>query len=363
MNDDTKKYEINTIMQSFHESVGLVRDLQSLQQVKADFLGKKGKLTTLMEQIKDVVNTEQRKAYGTMLYSTKTSMIQCLESKRQAIEKKLLNEALLSDVIDITLDGHSTYPYFGKKHILSSTILHIKSIMAALGFQEVDGPEIESEWYNFSSLNIPQNHPARQMHDTFYVAPPAANQVVSDDGRMLLRTHTSNVQIRHMEKHRPPIKIFSCGRVYRSDYDTTHTPMFHQLEVLWVDTHITLAYMVSTIKNFLRLFFELDNLPMRLRPSYFPFTEPSFEIDIGYQSHNSTANNSYEWLEVVGAGMVHHKVLMNVGISPQQYQGFAFGFGIDRLTMLKHDIRDIRSLFENDKRWLNYYGIIGHNHQ
>jgi phenylalanyl-tRNA synthetase alpha chain len=261
-----------------------------------------------------------------------------------------MNQKLEGEKIDLTAPFRQES--HGSLHPISQTILQIKNIFGQMGFEMIEGPEIEDDFHNFSALNIPENHPARQMQDTFYLP--------ENDGKnMLLRTHTSSVQVRKMLGSKPPLKIVSIGKVYRSDSDQTHTPMFHQVEVLMVDKNVNMGNLKWTLETFLKEFFELTNISSRFRPSFFPFTEPSAELDIGYERKDGRIKIGSEknFLEILGCGMVHPKVLENVGIDSKEYQGFAFGVGIERLTMLKYGINDLRMFFEGDARFLNHYGI------
>lgn len=376
--DDIIK-RVSDIKEQFKASIGLATDLQYLNQLRAEFVGKNGKLTSVIATLRNINDVEARRVIGANLHEAKSSVVSVLNGKCKEIEEAELKAKLQDDAIDVTLPGHSPRATIGKKHILTHTIEKIASIMTILGYERVSGPEIEDEWHNFSALNMPKIHPARQMHDTFYIKDnnTGRHRQISDTtdndaegctrvttNNMLLRTHTSTVQVRYMEEHVPPIKIFSCGRVYRADHDATHTPMFHQLEILWIDMGITLSHMVCTIENFLQLFFEDEHVTTRLRSSYFPFTEPSFEVDMRC-SKSCTASgdnavgvcNESGWLEVAGCGMVHSNVLKSAGIDIAKYQGFAVGFGVDRLAMLKYGINDLRSFFDSDKRWLDHYGV------
>ena len=353
------------LKERFQESIIRIVDLHTLNKLKIDFLGNNGEITSLLKEAKDLIGSEQHKDFYKMIYEIKDFIIKSISSKYEELRSKQLETKFASDKIDITLPGHDIYVNFGKKHILTHSIEQIRSIMAILGFEEQDGPEIESEWYNFTALNIGVNHPARQMCDTFYVNLDSSDQSCHDqhNKKMLLRTHTSTVQIRYMENHQPPIKMFNCGRVYRADHDATHTPMFHQLEIVWIDNDITIAHMIDIIESFFKLFFNTDKIIIRFRSSYFPFTIPSFEFDMRFDTQSTRVggcveiDNKENWLEIGGCGMVHPNVLENVKISSNKYQGFAVGVGIDRITMLKYNIDDLRHLFENDKRWIDHYGI------
>ncbi len=310
-----------------------------LEQVKAQFLGKSGALTALRKGLSSLPADERPKA-GARFNEVKNAIEQLLVARRAAINAEALATKLQQEKLDVTLPGRD--PSNGALHPVTRTLERVTTLFESMGFDVADGPEIETDYYNFSALNQPEDHPARSMHDTFYLA---------DDGlkgeTYLLRTHTSPIQIRYMEEHRPPIRVISPGRVYRVDSDATHSPMFHQLEGLWIDEAATFADLKGVVREFLRRYFELDTLEVRFRPSYFPFTEPSAEIDMTFKEG---------WLEVGGCGMVHPQVLRNVDIDPDVYQGFAFGMGLDRLAMLRYGVNDLRLFFEGDLRFLRQFG-------
>ncbi len=308
-------------------------DADKLEQAKARYLGKSGVLTGLLKGL-GKLPTAERPAFGSRINAAKESLETALNERRESIQARKLDARLKEEALDVSLPGRGLGS--GGLHPVSRTLERIETLFRSMGFEVADGPEIETDYYNFTALNQPENHPARSMHDTFYLA----------DGRHLLRTHTSPIQIRYMESHRPPVKIIAPGRVYRVDSDATHSPMFHQIEGLWVDEHITFADLKGVLAEFLRLFFERDDLKVRFRPSFFPFTEPSAEIDMSFGEG---------WLEMGGAGMVHPNVLKNVNIDSEKYQGFAFGLGPDRLTMLRYGVDDLRLFFENDLRFLKQF--------
>lgn len=315
------------------ERLTAVTTEQQLHEVKAQFLGKKSKLSELMKLIPSLV-AEEKKNFGEEINSYRTMFTKMIVAKADEITAETLQQQLKADTIDFTLP-YSNGMRRGTQHILTQTIEELLHIMNHLGFKSVSGPEIEDDFHNFTALNVGPLHPARQSQDTFYL-----------DNGLLLRTQTSSVQIRHMESHKPPHYIVSVGKVYRvDDTDNTHLPMFHQMECLCVDHDITLMDLKQTIHNMLKIFFVADDLPIRFRSSYFPFTVPSMEVDI---QHNG------KWLELMGCGMVHSKVLENAKL--HGYQGFAFGVGIERLAMVKHNIQDIRNFLENDVRFLKNYG-------
>ena len=339
--------QLSNIKDLFLVEFSTVNNLIELMNLKAKFLGKK---SLLNEQISKMsgLTVEERKILGAEINAIRDFIISNLQIKQQHFEEMELMQQLHVEAIDITLPGRSWIR--GKIHPITNTINELKEIFARMGFQHVEGKEIEDDWHNFTALNIGELHPARQMHDTFYMQNIPA----------LLRTHTSCVQIRHMANNQPPFSIISTGRVYRSDYDATHTPMFHQLEGLVIYKDINFGHLKGCINEFLKAFFGLQSLPLRWRSSYFPFTEPSAEIDI--KCDRSSENeirigHGNDWLEILGCGMVHHNVLKNVNVDPNLYQGFAFGVGIERLTMLKHNIADLRHFFEGDMRWHQLYGF------
>jgi phenylalanyl-tRNA synthetase alpha chain len=311
-----------------------IKSEQQLNQIKSQFLGKKSEITELLKTIQTLPHDE-RKAFGEKINHYRKLFESLISAKYDEISINLVNQKLNAELIDFTLPYDGRYNS-GNQHMINRTIDELLSIMMHLGFKSVSGPEIEDDFHNFTALNVPPLHPARQMQDTFYV----------DSGK-ILRTQTSSVQIRYMMSNTPPYYIVSVGRVYRADdVDQTHLPMFHQMECLCIDKDITLLDMKQTIHNMLKMFFIVDDVPMRFRSSYFPFTTPSMEVDMQY-------NN--KWLELMGCGMVHQKVLKNVGID-FGYQGFAFGLGIERMAMIKHNVSDVRDFLENDIRWIRHYG-------
>lgn len=310
-----------------------IEQADKLEQAKARFLGRSGALTELLKGLGKLPAAE-RPAMGSRINAAKEQLEQALQVQRERIQARELDAKLAQEKLDVTLPGRGLGR--GGLHPVTRTMERIEALFRSLGFDVADGPEIETDYYNFTALNQPENHPARSMHDTFYLK----------GGQYLLRTHTSPIQIRYMEKHRPPVKIIAPGRVYRVDYDATHSPMFHQVEGLWVDEHITFADLKGVLIDFFKRFFERDDLRVRFRPSFFPFTEPSAEIDMSFGEG---------WLEMGGAGMVHPSVLRNVDIDSERYQGFAFGLGPDRLTMLRYGVNDLRLFFENDLRFLKQF--------
>ncbi len=330
-----------------------VDSLEKLEDLRLRFLGKKGLITDLMLSLKNL-NLEEKKHFGALINQLKNDALNSIQTKKSQLELIDLNQKLSGEKLD--LSNPTRQENQGFIHPISQTINEIKSIFGKMGFEMIEGPEIEDDFHNFTALNIPENHPARQMQDTFYLPE-------NDGKKMLLRTHTSSVQIRKMLEQKPPLKIVSLGKVYRSDSDQTHTPMFHQIEALVVDKNINMGNLKWVIEKFLSEFFEVENLATRLRPSFFPFTEPSAEIDIGYNKKDgriqiaNDKNFDNNFLEILGCGMVHPQVLENVGIDSKEYQGFAFGVGIERLAMLKYGINDLRIFFEGDIRFLKHYGF------
>ena len=315
------------------DAVAQAADEVALDQVRVQYLGKKGELT---QQLKSLgkLSAEERPAAGAKINEAKQKVQDAITVKRTMMAANALSKQLAVESIDVTLAGRGQA--IGGLHPVTMTIERIENFFAQIGFSVAQGPEIEDDYHNFEALNIPAHHPARAMHDTFYFG----------DGT-LLRTHTSGVQVRTMEKQQPPIRIICPGRVYRCDSDQTHSPMFHQIEGLLVDDNISFADLKGILHNFLNVFFERD-LQVRFRPSYFPFTEPSIEVDIGYQGEDG----EQKWLEVLGCGMVHPKVFEHSGIDTEKYTGFAFGMGVERLAMLRYGVKDLRMFFENDLRFL-----------
>ena len=322
-------------------------DLNQVNQIKTDLFGKNGLISSQFKQLGKIPENE-RKKFAADLNTIKNDLQNLIFKKLNDIEAKEINRKLEKEKIDITLPER---PFAqGKIHPVSQVIDEISSIFSEIGFKIEEGPDVENEYNNFTALNTPDNHPARDMHDTFYI---------DNKKDLLLRTHTSPVQIRTMLNDKPPFKIIAPGRTYRSDSDQTHTPMFHQVEGLHIDKDINMGNLKGCLNYFIKEFFEVDKIKMRFRPSHFPFTEPSAEVDIGYEIKNGKIiiGEGDKWLEILGCGMVHPNVLKNVKIDPKKYQGYAFGIGIDRLAMLKYGINDLRAFFESDYRWLNHFGF------
>ena len=351
-------------------------DLAALEDIRVSALGKSGSVTGLLKTLGGM-SPEERQSTGPRIHALREAVTAALTARKAGLERQALDARLAGETLDMTLPAD--VPAAGSVHPVSQVMDELAEIFADLGFAVATGPEIEDDWHNFTALNIPESHPARAMHDTFYFEPQARTagdgQSPSSDGvgfaddagrakRMLLRTHTSPVQIRTMVNQQPPIRIIAPGRTYRSDSDATHTPMFHQVEGLVIDKGITLGHLKWTLETFLKAFFERDDVVLRLRPSYFPFTEPSAEVDVGYSMVNgkrviggSGGGNGGGWMEVLGSGMVHPKVIAACGLDPDEWQGFAFGCGIDRLAMLKYGMDDLRAFFDGDIRWLKHYGF------
>ncbi len=343
--------------------------LDALEVVRVEALGKQGRVTQLLKTLGGM-SPEQRQTEGPRIQGLREAVAGAIEARKAALEAAALEARLASETLDMALPVDA--PLGGTVHPVSQVMDELAEIFADLGFAVATGPEIEDDWHNFTALNIPESHPARAMHDTFYFEPQArtdggAPGDPSDGGfadgvarKMLLRTHTSPVQIRTMLNQQPPIRIIAPGRTYRSDSDATHTPMFHQVEGLVIDRGITLGHLKWTLETFLKAFFERDDIVLRLRPSYFPFTEPSAEVDVGYtveKGKRVIGGSGGGWMEVLGSGMVHPKVIAACGLDPAEWQGFAFGCGIDRLAMLKYGMDDLRAFFDGDIRWLKHYGF------
>jgi phenylalanyl-tRNA synthetase alpha chain len=342
--------DLNKLQQDAETAIAAAKSSEELEQVRVAQLGKKGVISEELAKL-GKLPPEERKEFGAGINKVKAAITEALEAKKQILDSAELNNRLATEKIDVTLPMRVSKT--GKIHPVSQVIDECIAIFAAQGFKVEEGPEIEDDFHNFTALNIPPHHPAREMQDTFYLSD-------NDNGQPhVLRTQTSSVQIRAMERGKPPFKFIAPGRVYRSDYDLTHTPMFHQIEGLYIDKGINMGHLKGCLHNFLKAFFELDDVPLRFRPSFFPFTEPSAEVDIGCSRANGELQigAGKDWLEILGCGMVHPDVLKQVGIDPEEYQGFAFGLGIDRMAMLKYGAPDLRNFFESDIRWLNHYGF------
>ena len=328
--------EIESLAARALADIAAAQSPDALEALRVGLLGKQGSITAQLKQL-GTLPADQRKAAGEAINRIRDEVGQALSARRAVLEEAALDARLAGEAIDVTLPGRDGQR--GGIHPVSRTLERIADIFGRLGYELADGPEIEDDWHNFEALNFSPHHPARAMHDTFYFG----------DGR-LLRTHTSGVQVRYMDDHAPPLRMIAAGKVYRSDSDQTHTPMFHQVEGLLVDEHASFADLKGTLAEFVRAFFERD-FDMRFRPSYFPFTEPSAEVDIAWQQ----PDGSQRWLEVLGCGMVHPNVLKSVGIDPEKYTGFAFGLGVERFAMLRYGVNDLRAFFDNDVRFLRQF--------
>lgn len=358
----TDTHELDQLRAHLLVAIEAATALDALDTVRVDALGKQGRITGLLKTL-GKMTPEERQLQGPAIHGLRESVTEAIATRKAALEKAALDARLAAETLDMTLPVDAVAP--GTVHPVSQVMDELAEIFADLGFAVATGPEIEDDWHNFTALNIPESHPARAMHDTFYCEEPST----ADGGgfadaagratRMLLRTHTSPVQIRTMLEQKPPIRIIAPGRTYRSDSDATHTPMFHQVEGLVIDKGITLGHLKWTLETFLKAFFERDDIVLRLRPSYFPFTEPSAEVDVGFSmvKGKRVIGGAEGWMEVLGSGMVHPKVIAACGLDPNEWQGFAFGCGIDRLAMLKYGMDDLRAFFDGDIRWLKHYGF------
>jgi len=324
--------QLQQILDQALQQFAATSDEVELEKIKAGYLGKEGSLTTLLKGL-GKLSAEARPAAGAQINQVKQAIETALQQRRDALQQIKLKQKLAAESLDITLPGRGLG--VGGLHPVTRTLQRIEQLFHSLGFATSFGPEIESDFYNFNALNIPENHPARAMHDTFYIDP-----------QHVLRTHTSPVQIRYMEVNQPPLKIISPGRVYRFDSDATHSPMFHQVEGLWVDEDVSFANLKGVVQDFLQRFFEREDLRVRFRPSFFPFTEPSAEMDMSWKGG---------WLEIGGCGMVHPNVLKHVNIDSEKYLGFAFGLGVERLAMLRYGVNDLRQFYESDLRFLKQF--------
>jgi phenylalanyl-tRNA synthetase alpha chain len=327
-------------------------DEAALEAVRVSALGKSGSVSALLKTLGGMT-PDERKQQGPLINGLKDRVTAAIAARREALKGSALDARLNTETVDVTLPVRESPAEVGRIHPVSQVIEELTAIFADMGFAVAEGPDIETDDLNFGKLNFPEGHPARDMHDTFYFNPKP------DGSRMLLRTHTSPVQIRTMLSQKPPIRIIVPGRTYRSDSDQTHTPMFHQVEGLVIDKGSHLGHMKWILQEFCRAFFEVDHVNMRFRPSYFPFTEPSLEVDIQCRRDKGEIRfgEGEDWLEILGCGMVHPNVLRNCGLDPDEYQGFAWGMGIDRIAMLKYGIADLRAMFEADVRWLSHYGF------
>jgi phenylalanyl-tRNA synthetase alpha chain len=330
---------LDSLINQLSAALAACLDLNELQNIRSQFLGKSSEINNQMKELGQLPG-EARKEAGQKINVVRDQMQDLIESRRTELEAALQNAKLAKEKLDLSLPARSCQT--GSIHPITQCMEELTQVFSKYGFTVMDGPDIEDDWYNFTALNIAENHPARQMHDTFYLRSEKNNKV--------LRTHTSPIQIRTMQNGKPPFRFIAPGRTYRSDSDMTHTPMFHQIEGLVVDKGINMGHLKYVIIDFIRNFFENANIEVQFRPSFFPFTEPSAEVDIRMDKND-------RWLEVLGCGMIHPNVLHNVGINPDEYQGFAFGMGVERFAMLKYGMKDLRKFFEGDKRWLNHYNF------
>jgi len=333
-------------------------DAEALEAQRVAALGKAGWVSGLLKTLGGM-SPEQRQVEGPRIQGIRAAVAEAIETRKSALESAALERQLASEVLDLTLPAPEVPK--GSIHPVSQVMDELAEIFADMGFAVATGPEIEDDWHNFTALNMPESHPARAMHDTFYF-PDQGPVVAGAPTRMLLRTHTSPVQIRSMVERGAPLRIIAPGRVYRSDSDATHTPMFHQIEGLVIDKGIHLGHLKWTLETFLKAFFETEDIVLRLRPSYFPFTEPSVEVDVGYRLDTEAFGGSgddegHGWMEVLGSGMVNRRVIEFAGLDPDEWQGFAFGTGVDRLAKLKYGMPDLRAFFDGDARWLAHYGF------
>ncbi len=338
--------ELADLERDLLKDIASAADLTALDAVRVAALGKKGRVSELMATL-GKLPPEDRKTAGAAINTVKTRVSDALDARKAALETAALSERLANERADVTLPVRAGAEAQGRIHPVSQVFDECVEIFADLGFEVAEGPDIETDDLNFTKLNIPAEHPARQEHDTFYF------NAKPDGSRLLLRTHTSPVQIRTMQRKKPPIRIIAPGRVYRCDSDQTHTPMFHQIEGLVIDEATHMGHLKWVLEEFAKAFFEVDEVQMRFRASHFPFTEPSMEVDIDAAAIGKPG----QWLEILGCGMVHPNVLRNCGLDPEKYQGFAFGMGLDRITMLKYGIPDLRPFFGGDLRWLRHYGF------
>ena len=344
--------ELEKIRAEALAAVAAATSVETLEAARVAALGKKGSISALMASL-GKMDAETRKSAGAALNALKEEVAQALAAAKAGLEAQALEDRLARERVDVTLPARPD-TLGGRIHPISQVMEEMAAIFAQMGFDVAEGPDIEDDFHNFTALNIPAEHPARQMHDTFYFGERA------DGSRHLLRTHTSPVQIRTMLSKRPPIRIIAPGRTYRCDSDMTHTPMFHQIEGLVIDKSTHMGHLKGTLIEFVKTFFEVDEVPVRFRPSFFPFTEPSAEVDIGCSREGGELKigPGKGWLEILGCGMVHPNVLRACGIDPEEYQGFAFGMGIERVAMLKYGIPDLRTFFDSDLRWLKHYGFV-----
>jgi phenylalanyl-tRNA synthetase alpha chain len=352
--DEPQADDLARLKQETEAALAAAADLRAWDAIRVGVLGKSGALTSMLKELGRAA-PEERRARGAALNRLRDELTAEIEARRAALERAELDARLARETLDVTRPPRPQPPGLdgpGLIHPISRTIEEMTAIFGAMGFSVGEGFDIETDWYNFGALNIPAHHPARADHDTFYLPVPAGG----NERPLVLRTQTSDVQIISMLEREPPIRVIAPGRTYRSDHDATHSPMFHQVEGLVIDRDITLAHLKGCLIDFLRAFFGISALPVRFRSSYFPFTEPSMEVDIGWNRRTGELGGGGDWLEILGSGMVHPRVLANCGLDPRAWQGFAFGMGIERVTMLKHGIPDLRPFYDSDIRWLRHYG-------
>jgi phenylalanyl-tRNA synthetase alpha chain len=344
--------DIEQLEQQILAQVAAASDEAALESVRVAALGKSGSVSALLKTLGSMT-PEERKQQGPLINGLKDRVTAAIGERREALKRQALNARLNTEAVDVTLPTRESPTEIGRVHPISQVIDELTTIFADMGFAVAEGPDIETDDYNFTKLNFPEGHPAREMHDTFFFNPKP------DGSRLLLRTHTSPVQVRTMLSQKPPIRVICPGRTYRRDSDQTHTPMFHQVEGLVIDKSAHLGHLKWILQEFCKAFFEVDDVKMRFRPSFFPFTEPSLEVDIQCRRDKGEIRfgEGTDWLEILGCGMVHPNVLRNVGLDPAEYQGFAWGLGIDRIAMLKYGMNDLRAFFEADARWLAHYGF------
>ncbi|MEO6255377.1 MAG: phenylalanine--tRNA ligase subunit alpha [Sphingomicrobium sp.] len=337
--------------QDIIDAIGGAADLAALDQLRVATLGKSGSVTALLKSL-GAMDAATRALEGPKIHARREAVTAAIAARKAELEAAELDRRLATERLDLSLPAPEALR--GSIHPISQVMDELAEVFADLGFAVAEGPEIEQQWYNFTALNMPEAHPARAMHDTFYCEPRDG-----EDEPRVLRTHTSPVQIRAMQAQGAPLRVIAPGRVYRSDSDATHTPMFHQIEGLVIDRHIHMGHLKWTLETFLKAFFERDDIAIRMRPSYFPFTEPSAEVDVGWsiEQGRRVVGGSEGWMEVLGSGMVHPRVIKDCGLDPGEWQGFAFGTGVDRLAMLKYGMDDLRAFFDADLRWLKHYGF------
>jgi len=345
-------YDISRLEQQILGEIAAANDEAALEAVRVGALGKSGSVSALLKTL-GAMTPDERKQMGPLINGLKDGVTAAIAARRAALKDQALDQRLNTETVDVTLPVRESPAEIGRIHPISQVIDELTAIFADMGFAIAEGPDIETDDYNFTKLNFPEGHPAREMHDTFYFNPKP------DGSRLLLRTHTSPVQVRTMLTQKPPIRVIIPGRTYRSDSDQTHTPMFHQVEGLVIDKGSHLGHLKWILQEFCKAFFEVDDVKMRFRPSFFPFTEPSLEVDIQCRRDKGEIRfgEGEDWLEILGCGMVHPNVLRNCGLDPDEYQGFAWGLGIDRIAMLKYGMPDLRPFFEADVRWLTHYGF------